>query len=88
MSEQPDKKPGDAFDELVKRRADESASRQMYAISGVGLEFVAEVGACIFIGWWLDRTFATKPWLTLVGVGVGFTIGLIRLVAFGKRMMK
>lgn len=87
-NEQPEKKHGDAFDELVKRRREESASRQMFALSGIGFEFISEVGACVLLGWWLDRTFGTKPWLTLVGVALGFTIGLVRLVAVGKRMMK
>jgi ATP synthase protein I len=87
-NEQSEKKPGDAFDELVKRRRDESASQQMFALSGIGFEFITVVGGAIVLGWWLDRTLETKPWLTLVGVAIGFTIGLARLVAFGKRTMK
>ena len=88
MNDQPDKKPGDAFDELVKRRSDESASRQMYALSGVGFEFIAIVGGCVLLGWWLDRRLGTTPWLTLVGVALGFTLGLYRLIRFAKRTMK
>ena len=87
-SDGPDAKSDDAFDELVKRRREESASQQMFALSGIGFEFLAVVGGAIALGWWLDRTLATKPWLTLAGVAIGFTIGLARLVAFGKRTMK
>lgn len=78
----------DAFEDLKRRRADASATQQMYAVSGIGIEFICEVGAMILIGWWLDRHFATSPTWTLVGVGVGFTIGLIRLVQFAKKNMK
>jgi F0F1-type ATP synthase assembly protein I len=77
-----------AFEDLKRRRADASATQQMFAISGIGIEFICEVGAMILIGWWLDRHFATSPTWTLVGVGVGFTIGLYRLVRFAKKNMQ
>lgn len=78
----------DAFEELRKRRADESAIQQMFALSGVGFEFIAAVGGMTLLGWWLDRTFNTSPGFTLGGVALGFTVGLVILVRFGKRGTK
>ena len=80
--------PGDAFEDLKRRRADATATQQMFALSGIGFEFVAEVGGLTLIGWWLDRTFETSPWCTIAGVILGFSFGLYRLVKFGKRTMK
>lgn len=49
--------------------------------SSVGIEMAVATGIGWGIGYWLDNTFATGPWLMLVGllfgVGAGFN-GLIR----------
>ena len=83
-----DQRHAEAYDDLKRRRADASATQQMFALSGVGFEFIAEVGGLTLIGWWLDRTFETSPWYTLAGVTIGFSFGIYRLVSFAKRNMK
>jgi ATP synthase protein I len=37
----------------------------------VGLEVVLGIAVGLFGGAWLDEKFATKPWLTLIGLGYG-----------------
>lgn len=78
----------EAYEDLKRRRSDESASRQMFALSGIGFEFIAEVGGLTLLGWWLDRRLGWSPALTLVGVALGFAVGLYRLISFAKRSMK
>jgi F0F1-type ATP synthase assembly protein I len=91
MGDGPSKDEADkpsAFEELKQRRADEAASRQMYQMSGIGLEFVLSVAAFSALGWWLDKKFGTSPVWTLAGVALGFTLGLYRLVKFAKKSMR
>lgn len=37
----------------------------------VGLEVVLSVAVGLLGGAWLDQKFATKPWLTVIGLGYG-----------------
>lgn len=37
----------------------------------VGLEVALSVAVGLFGGAWLDEKFATKPWLTVIGLGYG-----------------
>jgi ATP synthase protein I len=37
----------------------------------VGLEVTLSVAVGLFGGAWLDEKFATKPWLTIIGLGYG-----------------
>ena len=83
-----EKDHADAYADLKRRQSDASATQQMFALSGVGFEFIAEVGVMTLIGWFLDRQFETSPWLTLAGVAIGFTFGIYRLVSFAKKNMK
>ena len=49
--------------------------------SALGLEMGVAVAIGYGVGWWLDRRFGTKPYLTMVflllGIAAGF-LGLIR----------
>ncbi|MFH2012626.1 MAG: AtpZ/AtpI family protein [Pseudomonadota bacterium] len=49
---------------------------QIGRYSTIGLEMVISVVIGILIGWWLDRFFDTKPWLTVIfmlfGIAAGF----------------
>ena len=45
-------------------------------MSGVGFEFVAAVLLPGSLGWWLDGKAGTRPWLMLVGLLLGFGVGL------------
>lgn len=60
-------------------------------IAGIGWTVAIAILAGAGAGWWLDRQFGTRPWLTLAGVALGavvaFTamIRLLRSVAGAKR---
>jgi F0F1-type ATP synthase assembly protein I len=56
-----------------------SAMRWAHQVSSVGFELVIPIAG----GAWLDHTFHTKPWLTLLGVLTGSVLsflGLMRLI--------
>lgn len=78
----------EAYEQLKKRRSDASEVQKMFQLSGVGFEFIIAVGGFAALGWWLDKKFAASPIWTIVGVSVGFAVGLYRLVLFAKRTMK
>jgi hypothetical protein len=46
------------------------------AMSGIGFEFVVAVLLPGALGWWLDSKAGTRPWLMLVGLLLGFGVGL------------
>ena len=54
----------------------EEIMRRAGPLLGIGATFVASIGVCLGLGFWLDGVFATRPWLTLTGslagIGVGF----------------
>ena len=45
-------------------------------MSGIGFEFVVAVLLPGALGWWLDDKAGTRPWLMLVGLLLGFGVGL------------
>lgn len=54
------------------------------AYGTVGLEFGLSILFGLWAGQWLDRRFATKPWLTLIGLGFG-TAAAVRTLIFALR---
>ncbi|MBR4355515.1 MAG: AtpZ/AtpI family protein [Elusimicrobiaceae bacterium] len=62
-------------------------SRQEHlVITTLGLEFaVAELlgGA---LGIWLDKKWETSPWMLVLGVLGGFTLGMYRIIRFAQEM--
>ena len=46
----------------------------------IGIQMAALPG----IGWWLDRRYATAPWLTVVGVLLGFAMAMLELLKLTK----
>ena len=59
-----------------------------YRLAGIGFEFIVAVGLFGGIGWWLDRTFNTGPWLMIAGFGLGFATGLFLMVRAANRMFR
>lgn len=55
-------------------------SQRLYRLAGAGVEFFSAVLGGTALGWLLDRWLGTKPWCVIVGVAIGFTAGLVRLV--------
>jgi F0F1-type ATP synthase assembly protein I len=52
----------------------------------LGFELAAPVVVGLFIGYYLDRTWNSQPWLMLLGVLAGFFYGLKTLFSMLKRM--
>ena len=50
---------------------------------GIGVELVAPLLVGVFGGRWLDRRFATEPWLLLTGAVLGAVAGMINLIRRG-----
>ena len=61
------------------------APSTMYRMAGVGMELV--IGVVLFggLGWWLDSKWQTRPWLMILGGGLGFSAGLWRLIKIARR---
>ena len=49
--------------------------REVGKYSAIGLEMGISVVIGIAFGWWLDRIFNTKPWLSLIFMLFGFAAG-------------
>lgn len=56
--------------------------------STIGLEMVISVVIGILFGWWLDRLFNTKPWLTIVFMLFGIVAGFRSLFKLLKDIKK
>jgi F0F1-type ATP synthase assembly protein I len=54
--------------------------RKQVNAAGAGLQFGAAIVVFALAGNWADGRFGTKPWLLLVGVGLGFLGGTISLL--------
>jgi F0F1-type ATP synthase assembly protein I len=59
-----------------------------WRMTGLGVEFMVAVALMGVIGWWADKHFGSTPWLTLVGVGLGFAVGLYGIVRAGMKTFK
>ena len=46
----------------------------------VGWEIVIALGLGYLLGWWLDRTLHTSPWLKIAGLLLGLAAGVKTLV--------
>jgi len=46
----------------------------------MGMQLAISVVVFFFLGRWLDSTFETSPWLTIVGVVVGVTGGFVSFI--------
>ena len=55
-----------------KRDSDESGLRNAGMLLAIPSLLIAAPLVGFFLGRWLDRRFATNPWLTIAGVVLGF----------------
>ena len=55
---------------------------------GLGIEFIFCVLLPGALGFWLDTKWGTRPAMMLVGGGLGFAAGLIRLLKASRQSMK
>ena len=51
-------------------------------------ELVAHVAVGTIIGFILDKTFGTKPWLILIFFFVGVIAGILNVIKSAKKMQK
>ena len=76
-----------------KAKSKYSESREP-STSGMGhafkmsTELVAAVAVGTIIGFILDKTFGTKPWLILIFFFVGVVAGIINVIRSAKKMQK
>ena len=54
----------------------------------LGTELVAAVAVGTIIGFILDKTFGTKPWLILIFFFVGVISGIMNVIRSAKKMQK
>jgi F0F1-type ATP synthase assembly protein I len=52
-----------------------------FALAQVGLEMVIPIG----LGWWMDEQMGSRPWLLVLGVVLGFVLGIVHLMVFARR---
>lgn len=52
-----------------------------WRLVGLGMELGLTIGGLSYLGYWADRRFETSPWLALVGVLLGMTVGCYTLAA-------
>jgi F0F1-type ATP synthase assembly protein I len=55
-------------------------TRDLARFSGLGVQFAATVGVFAFAGHWLDGRVGSSPAFLIVGVFVGFGLGLYSLI--------
>jgi len=56
------------------------APGELYRFSALGLQFAATIGVFALVGWWVDGKVGTRPWLLIVGVFLGFGLGLYSMI--------
>jgi len=62
--------------------------REVGKYSAIGLEMAISVVIGMAFGWWLDRMFNTKPWLSLIFMLFGFAAGFRGLFRLLKDVRK
>ena len=70
---------------LDKNKQSKSSIGQAFKMS---TELVSAVVVGTIIGFILDKTFGTKPWLILIFFFVGVAAGIITVVKSAKKMQK
>ena len=80
--------------EIAKKKAFEKESKKKHNPSPIGnafklsTELVSAVVVGTIIGFILDKTFGTKPWLILIFFFVGVIAGIRNVIKSAKKMQK
>tara|TARA_B100001109_G_scaffold205202_1_gene172270 strand:- start:109 stop:384 length:276 start_codon:yes stop_codon:yes gene_type:complete len=75
----------------ISKRVDLKANQSNSAIGSafkMSTELVAHVVVGTIIGFILDKTFGTKPWLILIFFFVGVSAGILNVIKSAKKMQK
>jgi ATP synthase protein I len=67
---------------------DKRVYRQFARYSALGLEMGLSVAIGLAIGYYLDRYFQTKPWLTLIFLILGVAAAFLSLASLAKEIDK
>ena len=80
--------------EIAKKRASKDENNKKPDPSPIGnafklsTELVSAVAVGTIIGFILDKTFGTKPWLILIFFFVGVVAGITNVIKSAKNMQK
>ena len=79
-----------AKDKILKKKLSENNqnSSSIGAAFKLSTELVSAVAVGTIIGFILDKTFGTKPWLIIIFFFVGVIAGIINVVKSAKNMQK
>ena len=79
-----------AKSKLKKQLQSDSEKRGSFMGSAfkLGTELVSAVAVGTIIGFILDRTFGTKPWLILIFFFIGVIAGIVNVFRSAKKMQK
>jgi ATP synthase protein I len=79
-----------AKDKLLKKNLGENNqnSSSIGAAFKLSTELVSAVAVGTIIGFILDKTFGTKPWLIIIFFFVGVVAGIINVIRSAKNMQK
>jgi ATP synthase protein I len=79
-----------AKDKLLKKKIDDNSqnSSSIGAAFKLSTELVSAVAVGTIIGFILDKTFGTKPWLIIIFFFVGVIAGIINVIKSAKNMQK
>ena len=79
-----------AKDKLLKRELynKKQNSSSIGAAFKLSTELVAAVAVGAIIGFILDNTFGTKPWLIIIFFFIGVIAGIINVIRSAKKMQK
>lgn len=56
--------------------------------SSLGIEFGGFILVFVFLGIFLDKKFSTKPLFAIIGIFLGFILGMVRLFKIAKDLDK
>ena len=80
--------------EIAKKKVLDKKSQTKFNPSPIGTAFklstelVSAVAVGTIIGFILDKTFGTKPWLILIFFFVGVVAGIVNVIKSAKNMQK
>ena len=79
-----------AKDKILKRNLNSKNqnSSSIGAAFKLSTELVAAVAVGTIIGFILDKTFGTKPWLIIIFFFIGVIAGIINVIKSAKNMQK
>ena len=79
-----------AKDKILKKKLyqNNQPSSSLGTAFKMSTELVAHVAVGTIIGFILDKTFGTKPWLILIFFFVGVIAGILNVIKSAKNMQK